>query len=176
MISADPPEKRFAAWLREHGAIPQKLSRVYAPESADEDDLKQEMLVQLWRSVGRFREQAKPSTWIYRVCLNTALTWCRTEQRREARVVARPEPVEAASSQEASPAAAQEHDDLMATLMRAIRRLPPGERSVVVLALDGLSYREIAEITGLTENHVGVTLTRARQKLSQGLQEVRDEL
>ena len=54
--------------------------------------------------------------------------------------------------------------------------LPAGERSLVLLSLDGLSYREIGELTGLKENHVGVVLTRARQKLAEELKEVRDEL
>ena len=176
MISADPHEQRFAAWLDEHGAIPHKLSRAYAPEPVDEGELHQEMLVQLWRSVPRFRDQAKPSTWIYRVCLNTALTWRRTERRREARVVAQPEPVESASCEASGPATVGEKRDLMAALMRAVRQLPTADRSLVVLSLDGLSYREISEVTGMTENHVGVALTRVRQKLSILLKEVSDEL
>lgn len=176
MISNDPHEQRFAGWLEAHSAIPRQLSRAYAPESADEADLHQEMLVQLWRSVPRFRDEAKPSTWIYRVCLNTSLTWRRTEGRRTARVVAKPEPLEIASTAEAGPADTEEQQDLMAKLMQAVRELPPGDRSLVVLALDGLNYREIGEITGMTENHVGVSLTRARKKLSVALKEVSDEL
>jgi RNA polymerase sigma-70 factor (ECF subfamily) len=58
----------------------------------------------------------------------------------------------------------------------AIRAQPPEQRTILLLSLDGLGYREIAELTGLTENHVGVTLTRARQKLAEQLKEVRDEL
>ncbi len=175
MISNHPHEQRFAAWLEAHGAIPRQLSRAYAPEPADEADLHQEMLVQLWRSLPRYRAQAKPSTWIYRVCLNTGLTWRRTEGRRKARVVAQPEPIETASTSEIGPADAQEQQDLMAKLMHAIRGLPPGDRSLVVLALDGLNYREMGEITGMTENHVGVALTRARKKLALALKEVSDE-
>ena len=176
MISTDPHEQRFAAWLEAHGAILHKLSRAYAPEAADEADLRQEMMVQLWRSVPRFRDQAKPSTWIYRVCLNTALTWRRTERRREARVVAQPEPVDAAASDDRSPDSSHARRDLMATLMRAVRQLPAADRSLVVLALDDLSYREIADVTGMTENHVGVALTRARKKLSTLLEEISHEL
>lgn len=176
MISNNPDEQRFAAWLDAHRAIPRQLSRAYAPEPADEADLHQEMLVQLWRSVPRFRDEAKPSTWIYRVCLNTGLTWRRTQGRRTARVVAQPETVEAASTEEAGPADQQARQDLMAKLMDAVRALPRGDRSLVVLALDGLNYREIGEVTGMTENHVGVALTRARQKLSVALKEVSDEL
>lgn len=176
MISADPDEQRFATWLEEHGAILHKLSRAYAPELADADDLRQEMMVQLWRSMSQFRDQAKPSTWIYRVSLNTALTWSRTETRRKARVVAQPEPLEAAACDTRGPAATEDQHDLMATLMTAVRELPPTDRTLVVLALDGLSYREIGDITGMSENHVGVTLTRARRKLSELLKEVSDEL
>lgn len=50
------------------------------------------------------------------------------------------------------------------------------DRALVLLSLDGLAYREIAEITGLTENHVGVALTRARQRLAELLKGVTDEL
>ncbi len=176
MISADPHEQRFADWLEEHGAIPHKLSRAYAPEAVDEAELHQEMLVQLWRSLPRFRDQAKASTWIYRVCLNTALTWRRTEKRRQGRVVPQPESVAAAACEDRGPDAVQDQRDLMAVLMRTVRQLPATDRSLIVLALDGLSYREIAEVTGMSENHVGVALSRARQKLSDLLKEVSNEL
>jgi RNA polymerase sigma-70 factor (ECF subfamily) len=176
MVSADPHEQRFADWLQTHAGILRQLSRAYAPEPADEAELHQEMLVQLWRSVPRFRAEAKPSTWIYRVCLNTGLTWQRSAKRRVAQVAAEPTRWEQETAPETGPAETEERADLMDALMRAVRALPPGERSVVVLALDGLSYREIGEVTGMTENHVGVTLTRARQKLARNMKEVSHEL
>ncbi len=74
MISTDSSEKQYIAWLDSHGAILRQLSRADAPEPADADELHQEMMVQLWRSVPRYSGEAKPSTWIYRVCLNTGLT------------------------------------------------------------------------------------------------------
>ncbi len=175
MKTADPHESTFAAWLDEHGAILRQLSRVYAPEPADTDELQQEMMVQLWRSVPRFAGQAKPSTWIYRVCLNTGLTWQRTSRRREARVVAAPEPVESAISTDHDPADREEQGDLVDRLMAAVRSLPAAQRSLIVLALDDLSYREIAEITGLTENHVGVALNRARKALATKMEEISHE-
>ncbi len=175
MKSADPHESTFAAWLEEHGAILRQLSRVYAPESADADELQQEMMVQLWRSVPSFAGQAKPSTWIYRVCLNTGLTWQRAQRRREARVVTSPAPIDAAVSADGDPANRQEQGDLMQRLMIAVRSLPAAQRSLIVLALDDLSYREIAEITGMTENHVGVALSRARKALAQKMEEISHE-
>ena len=175
MRTADPHEARFAVWLEEHGAILRQLSRVYAPEPADADELHQEMMVQLWRSVPRFASQAKPSTWIYRVCLNTGLTWQRSSRRRKARVVAAPESIDSAVSTEDDPAEREEQGDLMDRLMAAVRSLPPARRSLIVLALDDLSYREIAEITGMTENHVGVALNRARKVLATKMEEVSHE-
>lgn len=176
MNFTDPAEKTFAQWLKSHGAILHQLSRAYAPEPVDVEELHQEMMVQLWRSIPRFSGKAKASTWIYRVCLNTGLTWRRTTLRREARVVGMPEKIKTAHSAESTPAEHQEKGDLHAALMTAVRALPPGQRSLVVLALDGLAYRQIAEITGLTENHVGVTLSRARQSLTQKMQGISHEL
>lgn len=178
-MSAAPPtddESRFAAWLTEHGAIPRKLSRAYAFEAADIDELHQEMLVQLWRSLSHFRGQAKASTWIYRVCLNTALTGRRERLRREARLIPVAQPAADAACPGATPADAHEHQERLAALMEAVRALPPAERALVVLALDGLGHREIGEITGLTENHVGVALLRARRKLAARMKGVADEL
>lgn len=175
-VSSPEDEARFARWLAEHAAIPQRLSLAYAAGSDDGADLRQEMLVQLWRSLPRFRGQARESTWIYRVCLNTALAWQRDRRRREARVTnpgdALPEPAAA----EAGPAEAHERREQLAALTAAVRGLPPTDRSLVVLALDGLSHREIGEITGLTENHVGVALLRARRKLAAAMKGVSDEL
>lgn len=170
----DDDESRFTRWLAEHGAIPRKLSRAYAFEAADAEELHQEMLVQLWRSLPRFRGQSQEVTWIYRVCLNTALTGQRQRRRREARVVTTTPPVET-EAPEANPADVHERDDRLRLLMEAIHTLPPGERSLIVLALDGLSHREIGEITGQTENHVGVALLRARRKLSTLLKGAQDE-
>ncbi|GAB5558722.1 MAG: sigma-70 family RNA polymerase sigma factor [Synoicihabitans sp.] len=176
MKTADPHESTFVSWLQEHGGILQQLSRVYAPQPSDAEELHREMMVQLWRSVPRFAGQAKASTWIYRVCLNTGLTWQRTSRRRESRVTPASDTVEATASGETSPADREERGDLMNSLMEAVRSLPKAQRSLVVLALDDLSYREIADVTGLTENHVGVALSRARKALTQKMKEISHEL
>ena len=73
------------------------------------------------------------------------------------------------------PAELHEQSETLAALYAAVRALPRAERSLVLLLLDGLSYREIGEITGLTENHVGVALTRARKKIAETMKEARHE-
>jgi RNA polymerase sigma-70 factor, ECF subfamily len=168
-----PPDKReslFQAWLAEHRGIVVKVARSFAPVPADAADLQQEMLLQLWTSLSSFAGQAKPSTWIYRVCLNTALTWRRGTARRERHI----EPgadLSVLAAATASPADHTGEREMLDNLYNAIHALPMFDRALMLLALDGLAYREIAEITGLTENHVGVSLTRARQRLAEQIKE-----
>lgn len=174
-MSADADrEARFTRWLDEHRGILFRVARAYAAEPESQADLLQEMRLQLWRSLANFRAEAKPSTWIYRICLNTALTWRRGENRRQR--LAGTDAADEVASLEPRPGWSQEEAELVGRLYGAIRELAPPERSLVLLTLDGLSYREIAEIVGLTENHVGVALNRARAKLATRLKGVRDEL
>lgn len=135
----------------------------------------QEMQLQLWKSMPAYAAQAKPSTWIYRVCLNTALSWRRGTERRAAHIEPETDvnqlPVNAAT-----PAEHASQQELLEQLYGAIRAMDDADRALVLLMLDGLPYREMAEVTGLTENHVGVALTRARKRLATLLKGVIDEL
>lgn len=176
MTASVTNDARFAEWLRDHAAIPHKLSRAYTFDPDDGADLHQEMLVQLWRSLPHFREEAKASTWIYRVCLNTALTWQRDRRRRVVHVGVVGDTSADVPSLEAGPVEVREREERLEALLNAVRALPTADRSLVVLALDGLSHREIGEVIGITENHVGVALLRARRKLAVTLKGINDEL
>jgi RNA polymerase sigma-70 factor (ECF subfamily) len=168
-------EALFKAWLEEHRGILVKVARSYASSPADAADLQQELTLQVWASLGAFSGQAKPSTWIYRVCLNTALTWRRGATRRERRI----EPVAEMGNVAAnarSPAESADQRDLLDRLYGAIQAMPEFDRGLVLLMLDGLAYREISDVTGLTENHVGVALTRARKRLTELMKGITDEL
>jgi RNA polymerase sigma factor (sigma-70 family) len=175
MTPADTTETLFTQWLRDHRGILVKVSRSFTREPADQSDLLQEMMFQLWQSLPRFRGGAKPSTWIYRVCLNTASRWRRTEGRRERHLEPDADLTQLAVDT-ASPAESAGQHELLERLYTAIHAMPVFDRSLVLLALDGLAYREMAEITGLTENHVGVALTRARKRLTELMRGSTDEL
>jgi RNA polymerase sigma-70 factor (ECF subfamily) len=168
-------EARFREWLAAHRGIIVKVTRSFAQTPSDVVELEQELMLQLWISLSSYGGQAKPSTWIYRVCLNTALTWRRGTARRERRLdhhvdLARL-PIDAAS-----PATQAGERELLEQLYAAIHALPDFDRALVLFSLDGLAYREIAEITGLTENQIGVALTRARKRLAAQMKGVIDEL
>jgi RNA polymerase sigma-70 factor (ECF subfamily) len=175
MSRSPAQESTFRAWLQAHGGILAKVTRSFARSAADAADLRQEMLLQLWMSLPAFSGQAKESTWVYRVSLNTALAWLRARTRRERRI----EPgvdLGSLAAPATSPAESAGDRELLERLYAAIHAMEGMGRSLVLLSLDGLAYREIAEITGLSENNVGISLTRARRRLAELMKGVANEL
>lgn len=165
----------FTAWLAEHGGILERVARSHARGAGEQADLGRELAYQVWLSVPRFGGEARPSTWIYRVCLNTARTW-RRNAGRQARRFEPDADVAALAAEAASPDERAERGDLLAHLYRALQHLADADRSLLLLQLDGLSYRDIAEVLGVTENHVGVALNRARKRLAAQMKGILDEL
>ena len=162
-------EALFKRWLEQHSGLVFKVARTFAPSDADRDDLVQEILLQLWRSLPRFEGKAKESTWIYRVALNTALAWHRGENKRRATQTPFLALEEFPGPDDP---AAREREELVARLYAAIRHLPKMDAALVLLYLDDLSYREMAEVLGISETHVGVKLNRARKTLTGMMKEV----
>ena len=165
----------FQSWLAERGGILGKVSRAYAASASEREELLQELKLQVWFSAKGFSGEAKASTWIYRVCLNTALTWRRGQARREKRLDREAEASGAFCSSD-GPAEAVGRREILDLLYGAILELPEIDRALVLLSLDGAPYQDIADVTGMTENHVGVALTRARQRLARKLKGVVHEL
>jgi RNA polymerase sigma-70 factor (ECF subfamily) len=168
-------ELLFREWMGQYRGILLRIARSFARIPADEADLEQEMMLRLWISIPEYERQAKASTWIYKVCLNTALTWRRGTSRRERRIT-QGEDLSLIAASGGDPADDVSKGDLLRKLYEAIREMPDSDRTLVLLMLDGLAYREISEVTGLTENHVGVALTRARRKLGEMMKGVSHEL
>lgn len=148
----------FEQWLGEHRGIFFKIVRAYAFTPADQDDLFQEISLQVWKSIPDFRGEAKASTWIYRVALYAALAWTRREKRQpmtqplaalEERLTIRAEPI----------------DERLEWLYAQIAGLEPVDRSLCLLLLDGFSYKEMAEMVGISESNVGVKIHRIKQRL-----------
>jgi len=153
-------ERTFLHWQSEHRGILLKVARSFAVARSDQEDLLQEILIQLWRSIDGFQGEAKPSTWMYRVALNTAMAWLRGERRRRRRMEKLVE-LDAYWVGKKAP-----ENELLTRLYEAIHQLPPHDRTLVLLVLDDLSYADIAEIIGISESNVGVRIHRARKKLS----------
>jgi RNA polymerase sigma-70 factor, ECF subfamily len=157
-------ELQFRQWLSEHKGLLVKVVRSFAEGPADQDDLFQEILLQVWLSLPSFRHDAKPTTWLYRVAFNTALAWKRGEKKRWRRQDSLSIADVAAPGVPA--AEAERNERLVDQLYAAIHALPPAKRALIVLYLDGFSYREIAEVVGISESNVGVSLNRIKKELS----------
>src|SRR4051812_4333006 len=154
-------DRIFGEWLAGHKGILFKVVHAYAFEHADRQDLFQEVVVQVWRSVDAFRGESTVPTWMYRVALNTAIAWTRKEGRHQRRKG----DLEVAEDLLTTASAAQ-CDPRVEWLYHQIAQLKDVDRSVALLLLDGFSYKEIAGIVGLTESHVGVKINRIKSALA----------
>lgn len=170
-MNASAQHALFERWLADHAAILHHVARGFA-EGADRDDLMQELLLALWRAAPAFRGDAQSATFVYRVAHNTALTWKRAQtgyRRRVDRFEALMSPPDAASH------AAGERERLE-QIYAEVRKMPPLDRSLLLLHFDGVPYATMAEIHGLTEGNVGARLSRLKQKLITALQPIAHEL
>jgi RNA polymerase sigma-70 factor (ECF subfamily) len=154
-------DRIFGEWLASHKGILFKVVHAYAFEHADRQDLFQEIVIQVWRSVDAFRGDSSVPTWMYRVALNTAIAWTRRERRHQ-RGKEQLEVVEGLLTT----ASAETRDPRVEWLYHQIAQLKDVDRSVALLLLDGFSYKEIASIVGLTESNVGVKITRIKSALA----------
>jgi RNA polymerase sigma-70 factor (ECF subfamily) len=150
-------EITFLRLIEAHQDILYKICRVYRNTPEDRRDLFQEIVFRLWKSVPGFRGQSAFSTWMYRVALTTAIAGFRRPAPLIRYTGTVPEP----------PGETGEAEGQREALFRAIEALTPAEKALITLYLEDLSYREIAEITGISENNVGVKLNRIRRKLEQ---------
>jgi len=154
----------FMNWLDDHAASVMKVARAYTLTSEECQDLAQEILLQAWRSLPKFEGQASAATWFYRVALHTAMNWHRKDKPRRSRQRPLLE-VQALAPDGIDSVEQAQQRDTVEQLYKAIQQLPKTDAALVLLYLDELSYREMAEVLGISENNVGVKLNRAKTSL-----------
>ena len=153
------------AWLDEHASSVLKVARAYTLTSEECQDLAQEILLQAWRSLPKFEGKASSATWFYRVALHTAMNWRRKDKPRRSRQQPLLE-VQALAPAGSDSSEQAEQRETVERLYRVIQQLPKTDAALVLLYLDELSYREMAEVLGISESNVGVKLNRAKKALS----------
>jgi len=149
----------FNGWLQQYKALLLKVVRAYAFTAMDRDDLFQEIAIQVWRSVPSFRQEAKVSTWLYRVSLNTAIGWTRKQRKHTASTQTLDDGVQILQENTAA------KDDRLTWLYDEIARLDEIDKSLALLMLDGFSYEEMSGILGITGSNVGVKINRLKKHL-----------
>ncbi|WP_258104613.1 RNA polymerase sigma factor [Marinoscillum sp. MHG1-6] len=151
-------ESEFIKAIQAHAAIIHKITYLYLDNAEDRRDMMQEIHLQAWKSIHGFRGDARFSTWLYRIGLNTIFSY-----RRKKRIEV--DSLEDRDFSFESPAISDEAD----RLMRAIKALSDVDKTIITLHLEDFDNGEIAEMTGLTKNNVGVKLHRIKDNLKKKL-------
>lgn len=156
----------FLDIMESHKGIIYKIVRSYCKDQGDRDDLVQEIIIQLWQSFENYNSQFKLSTWIYRIALNTSISFYR-------KVIGRKHNTSELSQIIAATVKAEDpfqEDPRLALLQVFIDKLRDMDKAMILLYLDGLSQKEIAEIVGITPTNVGTKLTRIKKILQHHFQ------
>lgn len=138
-----------------------KVSHMYCDDTIDKKDLFQEIVVNLWKAYPNFKGISKVSTWIYRISINTAVSWMQDDNRINNHIV----------YTDVMPQMRDDTfiDDIYDQLYNAIGVLNKLDKALILLQLDGYSYDEISEIIGLTKTNVATKISRIKLKLKNHL-------
>ena len=151
-------ETEFENAIALYGGIITKICYYFSTDPDDFNDLRQEVLYNLWRGWDTFRHDSKISTWIYRVCFNTCVSYQRKENKSR----------QTLSIEAVVNVAAPSDEKLLDKYNRMhalIRKLNYQERAIILMWLDEKTYDEIAELMGLNRNTLAVKLKRIKEKL-----------
>jgi RNA polymerase sigma-70 factor (ECF subfamily) len=160
-METPPGKELFLRLVEDNKGILFKVCHSYCRDKSDREDLAQEIIYQLWKSMPRFSDQYKFSTWMYRVALNTAISFYRKE-KRGAPVV----PFTGIDMDiEDTRGDGSEADGRLRLLQQFISRLKDLDRALILLYLEEKPYAEIAEIVGISETNVATRLSRIKDKL-----------
>lgn len=155
-------EKDFKQLLEDNKALIIKIAAVYFSDPEDQQDLVQEIAIQLWRSFPRYDSNYALSTWIYRIALNTSITYLRKQKTRQKHM--------SRLADEKTIISWNEEDnskEYLKELYRLIENLNPAEKALIILHLDSRSNEEVASIMGISKSNVSTRLNRIKIKLQQ---------
>jgi RNA polymerase sigma-70 factor, ECF subfamily len=155
-------ERQFEQQIKEHELLIYKVCRIYAFTDVNRQDLFQEIVIQLWKAYPKFKGDAKFSTWLYRVALNTAISGLRKEKNFIQSY--EPENLPLHISDTSNSAQIEEQ---MQQLYLAIEKLNEIEKAIVMLYLEDKSYEEMEEILGISQGTLRVKMNRIKDKLRQ---------
>jgi len=163
MAAVETREDRCVRLLQQFDGPLRRLIATYERDASKQQDLLQEIWLAVWQALPRFRGECSERTFVFRIAHNRAVSHIDYSMRRHSEPLDEDAPL-------ASPDPDPEHrlstEQRRNQLRAAVQALPVSLRQVVVLALEGISHADIADIVGITENNVAVRLSRARTTLS----------
>jgi RNA polymerase sigma-70 factor (ECF subfamily) len=139
-----------------------RICSIYSEDNEDAKDLFQEVLVHVWRSMGTFKGNSSIGTWMFRVALNVCLRFKSTHTKNKNRFIRLDSmTISNLRTEESS----EEENEKLKDLRRCVKKLNEGDKAIVALYLEGVIYKEISSILGLSENHIAVKVKRIKAKL-----------
>jgi len=153
-------EKKFTELLHQNQGIVHKICNLYFGNRIEKEDYQQELIIQLWKAFPSFSNQSKFSTWMYRVCLNAAIDILRKEKSQTKLVK-----VDHDVTITIIPDDKDDNNSNQEKLYRAINRLSEVDKAIITMYLDEFSYKEIAEIIGISESNTGVKINRIKTEI-----------
>ena len=154
----DTTETEFLQIIRESERIIYKICYMYTSPHASLNDLYQEVVLNLWKAYPKFRHECKTSTWLYRIALNTCISYFRKEKNA-------PQIVTLTTEADLMPNEKDPTQDMLKQMYQMINHLGQLDKSIILLYLEDKSYSEMAEITGLTVTNIATKLNRIKEKL-----------
>lgn len=153
-------EHQFVTNLERDQNIVHKICRIYTNDQASHNDLFQEITIQLWKAYPKFRGDAKFSTWMYRVALNTAITLYRKKKRG-----IQTQDYDTVHFRIKAEEYNDETEQQLTLLYNAVKELNDIDKALVFLYLEDKNYRDISETLGITEVNARVKMNRVKTKL-----------
>ncbi len=158
-------ENTFLNALEEHQHKLLRICSVYAKDENDTKDLFQEVLVNIWKSMPSFNGNSNMGTWMYRITLNVCLRLKTKEIKKQKKLLRMDSRAINIYKTEVMDDGQNEQREQLAQLRKCIRKLNEADKAVITLYLEELPYKEISNITGLTENNIAVKIKRIKKKL-----------
>lgn len=150
--------------IQKHEGIIHKVIGLYVDVAEDKRDLYQEILLQGWRSFANFKGASAFSTWLYKVALNTVLTF-RKKQKKKTELEDN-HPVEKTTT-------SREDSEVLYIIIKSLEEV---DRMLISLHLDGYKNKEIAEISGMTQNHVNVKIHRIKALIIEKFKKLNNDI
>ncbi|MBN7811183.1 RNA polymerase sigma factor [Algoriphagus sp. H41] len=156
-------EEEFIALIHAHQGLIFKIASFYTSSKEEKEDLSQEIIYQVWKSFDLFQNNSKPSTWLYRIGMNTAITQLNKSKRKVTAV-----PLDGIQLQWIEETDS-ESEEKLSQLYAEIKKLNLLDKGIVLLFLEAKSHEEISDILGISVSNVGTRLSRIKEKLRKGI-------
>jgi RNA polymerase sigma-70 factor (ECF subfamily) len=153
-------QQEFLHKIEKHKGIIFKISKMYMDHNDDREDLFQEITYQVWKAYSGFRGESEFSTWLYRIALNTAIVFLKSEKKRifinnedftEYKIIEDDYDIE--------------KEEKLSAMYKAINQLNPIDKAFIFYYLEDFSGKQIADQMGISEGNVRVKMNRAKNKL-----------